>query len=811
MWKSFIWVLILLGVLSGILILERNTSAIDSLEGWAGKNVRILAQSPVTGVPANANTCSGTVLSITIRNTGDTEACILGELGKTHLARYTGANYQYAYAIAIGDETTYTRIDNFCSGLAWCAYSSSSDTLLMSVKAFGQGYGTTIIKDFTRYLQRHVFIEPHYTFSYDGQPKPVSIDTLVRPTGAVAVSQNGRWAFVELQEYGFIRLDMKTGDFRRVVAPGFQYGIGADPAFELAISNDGRFAAVAGWGSGLTVYQMDNGCGDMLSETSGRHFAQGVIACQQSSINYSELFPGFVFAEMPRFSEDGLRLSLLVLTRSSVIRTSITPLPLGSVSAVPLYVALGDSFVSGEGETDDSFYILGTNTTTNRCHVSSRSYPYLLYPKTTKSVVNKACSGSRIEEVHQQAASITSNSESQPLDSISVGVGGNDIDVMGKLKTCISSGTCEWALAENRHKVALEIQRLFPKVVHLLKSIHQEYPSADVYFVGYPEVINDTQVAQCRFPISVLLTHEERQFMNETIGYLNDVLRAAALHAAVPFVDVGTVYEGERLCDSSEAAMNGIRMGDDFAPIASLGSIKVVGAESFHPTPRGHELVASRIREKYDGMQGGTVCVACGVAVAPTPPSYWRMDDHSNGTAQLIAGRFLKNTVIAAGDMVAFSFPSHSFKPRSTVKLELHSETRLLGEFTATDKGGLEGIVKLPSNSTGYHAVHALGFSASEEVIDRYEVVYIKDIQDAGQPVSTLRHQSERHGGDERIGLVRSDSTVEGVMTTQKEAGAERKAAIREIHPNWLAIWSIGGAMCLISTIFAYSIGRRRV
>lgn len=809
MWKNFIWVVIVGAVVGSYLIVERAGAVAVPDQGWTGKNARLVSQASVIGVASHTNTCSGMIQRVTIRSTGDTEACVLGEPGKTHLARYTGANYQYAYAIAMGDDTAYTRIDGFCSSLAWCAYSSSTDTLLMSIKAPGQGYGVAIVKDFTNYLTRHALPEPHYTFAYDEPYVPVSKDSSIMVTGALAVSTNGRWALVELQEYGFVRINMETGQLRRVVAPGVVYGVGGDPAFELAISNDGRFVAVAGWRPGVTVYQLDNGCGDMLTEMSGRQFTQGVIACQQSSIDYNALFPGFVFAEMPRFSDDGTRLSLLVLTPTSVTRVSITPLAATTLPATPLYVALGDSFVSGEGETDDAFYLPGTNTAGNTCHVSRRSYPYLLHPATSINALNKACSGSRIEEVITQNARIMTGSQVQPLESISVGVGGNDIDVMGKLKTCISPGTCEWARPERRFQTVQEIQRLLPRVVNLLSMMRQQYPGTKLYFVGYPKVINDAEGAHCRFPISALINQEERRYMNETVHYLNEVLAAAAKQAGVLFIDVEDAFEGERLCDQNETAMNGIRAGDDFAPIASLGTVKVIGAESFHPTPRGHERVAARIREALGTLPFNEPCTICDAASGLMPGAYWQEGDQPADGAYLVATRFLSQTSVSTGQVAAFRFPAHSFEPLGSVQLELHSDTQFLGTFTADEHGALGGIVTIPADASGYHAVHALGTSASGERIDRYETLFIS-ADDANHEVLFTGSAKTGVTHQELTASPTHNPTVQGAMT--HSVGSVLPARkLSDTQADWLVIWALGSAICLMSMALAYSIGRRQV
>lgn len=832
MWKVFIGVVV--GMFGGgLVVLLAAPGVLASSETWSGVNARVVSQSSVTSLPPSVNTCYSMMLRVHIRSAGDADACIIGELGKTHLVRYTGANYQYAYAIAIGDETEYTRIDTLCSSLAWCGYSSSSDTFLMGTAANGWRFGTAIIKNFTSHLTYHAFPEPHYSFAYDEPLVTIGRgDSVVLPTGPLAVSPNGKWAVVELQEYGFVRVDMTTGSYRRVVAPGAQYGYGADPGFELSVTNDGRFMAVAGWGGGLTVYEMDGACGDLLDMSSGRYFLQGVIACPMSLIDYPSFFPGFMLAQAPRFSSDGMKLSAFILTRTSVSRATLTPLPATSSPGTPLYVALGDSFVSGEGETDDAFYMLGTNSETNRCHVSTRSYAFLLYPGQAVNASNKSCSGSRIEEALKQHANLATIQDGQPLLTMSIGVGGNDIDVMGKLKTCISPGTCEWALPEKRIQTAQEIKALYPRVVSLLATMRDSHPETKLFFVGYPKVINDSSSANCRAPLSLLLSEQERRYMNETIQYLNEVLAAAAHSSSVPFVDVSDVYEGERLCDTVETAMNGIRAGDDFAPISALGALKMIGAESFHPTPRGHELVAARIREKLAEISSATPCESCGGTPDLTPAYYWREQVSSEGLPRLIADKFLETTVYIKGRVAEFSFPAHSFALNTAVRFEVHSETRLLGEFVSSSSGGLVGKVAIPELESGYHTVHVIGVGASGEAIDRYEVIYSGDEElilnpsiqtdTAGAPpleiVSSLT-PAQSSPQFVRVASVpileTSTGEVKGATISMPRRTMNSAESVSKQEPifalSWWGVWLICAGICLATAIGAYSIGRRQV
>ncbi len=791
--------------------------------GWGNQTVHVLSQNSVSAMPPHANTCYGTTTQIYVRFGGDVTACVLGQPSTTRLARYLGANGQFAYAVALSDEPQYTKVYGLCATYSWCAYGADGDTLLLQMPVSQYRSGHAIIKDFSHYLRKQSIPEPHFSFEYDGEYEVIGTGTQHRPTGAVAVSPNGRWAVVELLEYGFVRIDMRDGSYRRVVAPGVKYGVGTDPSFELAVSNDGRSLAITGWRAGIDIYEMDGVCGDVLTEQSLVYASEGTVACKTARIDRDELFPAFFAAHMPRFSSDGSKLSLVIAASSGYISASLSPAaPLPDVAS--LYVALGDSFVSGEGETDDAYYVLGTNTTTNTCHVSTRSYPYLLHPSLPMDVVNRSCSGSRTEDVRQQLAGLPDVREAQIPTILSVGVGGNDVNVMGKLKACIMPGTCDWALPEHRMKTALEIKSIYPKLVALFDEVQQAQPQSTLFVVGYPKVIASGDETNCQFPISAMLDAEERRYMNETVGYLNAVLQQAARYKGHQFIDVSDVFNGERLCDVTETAMNGIRAGDDFAPIAALESVKIIGAESFHPTPRGHELVANRILEVFNQEGFGTYCVSClfsPVSLMPSP--YWVEHDSGENVPLPVSDRFIVVDAAQLGESLSFDFPSGSFAPRSEVRLELHSEVQQLGVYSTMDDGSLSGTVKVP-NVQGYHTVHAFGLTASGAAVDRYQVLYIgtatpqpvASSPPSIRPAGTLVKMSALSSNSSAIksipSLGNTAASPLAVLGQKTKANGGEKVNHTDSSEGVIYVWlALGVVLIGILIATAYSIGRRQV
>ena len=675
---------------------------------------------------SDASHCSNDLLPISVIGWIDTrDACVYGREGGTQIARYTNLSGLYLYAVKFPHEAKYYPIKDLCFNRSGCVYSQSEDTFLIQTPA-QFGLATAIVTNFTHYLVKHVDDGVYYRFEYLNSLPYITLGSNMAHTNSVAMSSNGEWALVEINSYGFIRINIKTREYKRVVAPGAQYGYGSDPLYELAITDDGTKIAIAGWRAGMSIYEVDDECGDILTDTSSLTFSPYIYTCRSAAMDIYQLFPGFTDAYAPRFSRDGTKLTVLVQSGQLIKKATITPKAfLTSTSSRRGYVAFGDSFTSGEGELSDAYYVVGTNTEQNHCHVSTRSYPYLLGLIWNEPTANKACSGSRIADVQEASSRMVLQSNIETPGYISIGVGGNDIDLMGKLKTCLGIGTCEWALPEKRQASQEEIAAALPQLINLVGEVKRDFPLANITLVGYPSVINATSAATCTPLVAGLLSVEERQYMDESVRYLNTVIKTAAHYTHVPYVDVEDALVGERLCDTSESAMNALRLGGDIAPLVFLNTLKIIGSESFHPTPRGHQLIAIAIEKGMGAWWGNDNCGECQASSTLPPPSlYWKTSMNGGIATVQRSETFLSTASIKNEDTVPFSFPVGSFAPGSTVTFELHSTPKELAKYSVEADGSLSGSLTIASVS-GYHTVHALGRSLSGDAIDTYETIAI--------------------------------------------------------------------------------------
>lgn len=647
------------------------------------------------------------------------KACVFGDFDTVRIARYTTDQGVLAYAIAFPNDTQYKHVNGLCSGLPQCVYGQAGDTFLIQDGASYPHYHA-VVKDFTKYLIPEPSDNSKYRFHHPGFLTYLKRGTYRLITGNAAVSDNGKWIVIELPEYGIVRMNTVSGDVKRIVGRGSIPPI-AGEITSFTITDDGRWVATVGYREGVFIYEVNDTCGDVLTGFSSTNFMGDTVPCREVVILPNQHFQSTQLLFAPRFSSDSRQ---LMVYRRAGTPTRITFAQNSMTFLNPYYVAFGDSFTSGEGELEDRFYLPETNTSSNRCHVSTRSYPYILETHWDVAAKNFACSGSRMEDVRQAIQKFDSTN-TKHANIATLSIGGNDADFMGKLKTCISPGTCEWAQEKYRKATALEIKNLLPRFVDLMNELKQSHGGAQRFVIGYPNIINAQPQAHCSPLMGVLFTADERRYMSESISYLNKVLKAAAHHAGLPFVDIEDSYGNERLCDSEATAMNELRYGDDIAPIPFLEETKLIGAESFHPTPRGHFLAARVIQESIAAHNDAPPCTTCTFEESDLALSSYWLEGEAPEPPRLISNKFLNKEAFQGFPEAFYTFLKRTFTPHSIITIELHSDVREIGQAVAAEDGSLTGTLQMPLDTEGYHTVHVLGTSYTGEPIDIYQTVFI--------------------------------------------------------------------------------------
>lgn len=702
-------------------VIGQNTYA-TSEPLWQYDAIIKLSETPDDKYIGETHPCGGKEGVIVLKHeTASNKACVFGTPESVQLARYVTRRGEFAYAVSFPNESHFFHVNGLCPRLGQCVYGHAGDTLLVQDGASYPRYHA-VVKDFTKHLVRDPNDSSAYQFDHPGYLNYLKAANNRLITGSATVSSDGQWILIELSQYGLMRIDTVSGEARRIASRDSLPPAGGEIT-SFAISDDGRWAAAVGYGGGVYIYEVHDACGDVLTGFSSAVFLSGVTPCRFVLAFANQFFPSAEKLFAPTFSANARQLTVY-RREGSPTKTTLTQKGLGFGD--PHYIAFGDSFTSGEGELDDQFYRPGTNTASNRCHVSTRSYPYLLQAHWEVMATNLACSGARMEEV-QKTSREYGELDVRPPSVVSLSIGGNDANFIGKLKSCLGLDRCEWAQDKYRKATALEIRSLFPRFVSLIHELKGSYGASRMFVVGYPNGINDQLEARCSTLVGVLLDAHERRYMRESTRYLNRVLKAAAKHAEVPFVDIESSYGDERLCDSKTTAMNGVRYGDDIAPIPFLERVKLIGAESFHPTPRGHYLASQAIRSGLNASWGSTACGGdCPFRESDLAiPPYWFEGEIPEAPPRLHFKQFLNGETYQGISSALYSFLKRTFAPSSMVTFELHSDVKELGRAVVSDDGSLQGELKLPLDIEGYHTVHALGTSYAGDPVDIYQTVYI--------------------------------------------------------------------------------------
>ena len=664
--------------------------------------------------------CQGTLGTITLDGNEIRDACIMGENVK--VAWYLTRSGTVAYAISFPLSNTYYYLD-VCGGTMGCVYAEQTNTFL----GFGEVYQNFVSTLEISYQNGALHYSPRPGLSalsfgnFGGQ-------TFIPQT--IATSRNGKWALLEVRDYGIFRIDTQTLDIRRVVAPGVSYGYGSDPRIEMTISNDGNTIAVVGTRMGISIILVNDTCGDKPNAQMKTYYTGTAVACAYVPAPSDKYIADFRHAVRPIFSNDDKTLSFDAFSYNVAGRHLTLFEDSKDKQARPHYLALGDSFTSGEGEIDDSRYLGGSG---NKCHVSNRSYPFLLGTSWDMSVYSTACSGATTQSARGESAKLhqpnqLTELENRPAQLATVGIGGNDAGLIGKLKDCLGVDTCKWAgTSEHRHRTAIEIKQLFPRLKDFYTDMKVK-TLGPVIVVGYPRIITANE--SCTSGIGLLLNQTERVFMNEAIRYLNEVIQAAANDVGVEYADVEEVLNGGELCSSLESPfMNAVRIGDDYPDISALPFFKVIGAESFHPKPAAHAKLAAQIFQTFPDLSNLPTYMNNGNPTAvPAFSSYWDSEDTNLKPQKAVP--FLKSTTIAQKGMLEILFPAFTFKPFSTIVLELHSEVKNLGTVKSSENGSLAATISAADIELGFHSVHAIGEDFAGNDIDTYDFLEVTDRSD---------------------------------------------------------------------------------
>jgi lysophospholipase L1-like esterase len=275
------------------------------------------------------------------------------------------------------------------------------------------------------------------------------------------------------------------------------------------------------------------------------------------------------------------------------------------------YVAMGDSFSSGEGagdydeptDRDDRDFADWMDSHLwwpgdrepqyhNGCHRSANAYGSIVAAENdfAGGASFVACSGAEIHEfTDPNSGQSGEQAQEDGLDDdtslVTFSIGGNDLGFADVLADCVLNGyTCQ---DENEADFQQGLLDTRARLIETYRRIHEKAPNARIVVVGYPRLFP----AEPSDNFRDLLFADSQVWMNQKADQLDAMLAGAAREAGVgvEFVDPREAFEGHGL-GSTDPWFNDLSLqANGFSP---------VNPGSFHPNAQGQRALADLVQEQ---------------------------------------------------------------------------------------------------------------------------------------------------------------------------------------------------------------------
>ena len=243
------------------------------------------------------------------------------------------------------------------------------------------------------------------------------------------------------------------------------------------------------------------------------------------------------------------------------------------------YVALGDSYTAGP--------FIGTmRVDPEGCGRSAQNYPAFLADwLDVATYTDVSCSAATTAALVEDQLLFNGRTTAPQLeavtadtDLVTLGMGGNDFGIYSSLVGCQQpSSGCE------QERLLRDAGRVAGRVEQAVRRIVRRAPEADVYVVGYPQILPPgrpcPEVGIGAAALPVLDTIARR---------LNGSLRRGAEASGATYVDLETASQGHDVCAGEEAWVNG--------PAFRVGI-----AAPFHPLAEGMRGAAAEVYRAIAG------------------------------------------------------------------------------------------------------------------------------------------------------------------------------------------------------------------
>jgi hypothetical protein len=335
-------------------------------------------------------------------------------------------------------------------------------------------------------------------------------------------------------------------------------------------------------------------------------------------------------------------MALVWLTVDRVDRVPVDPHP----DAAQRILALGDSYISGEGAPS---FFEGTNVRgplENECRRAVTAYPYLVARDLGMGLDFYACSGAKADQLHERGQAPERSPDhivgerpqlaNLPADVsrirvVVVSVGGNDAQFSDIGKGCVLPGSCD-AL---RDVWMTSLDQITAEVAKAYDEIKRRLPNVPVVAMPYPLMLQDHSCSWSR------LDGREHAFISEFVVVLNDRVRVAAEKAGVHFFSPGMfAFDGAKICDgdsSKDTVMNFLSANPVQGSFLERVNPKTWIHGSLHPKPTGHARTAEVLGPWLEALLDAVAANPRLANPAPNPAAQFHFRNLSGVTPVLVA------------------------------------------------------------------------------------------------------------------------------------------------------------------------------
>lgn len=246
------------------------------------------------------------------------------------------------------------------------------------------------------------------------------------------------------------------------------------------------------------------------------------------------------------------------------------------------YVAMGDSFSSGEGNPE---FEAGSATGSDNCHRSPVAYPRLLQNDATLNLDRTAfvaCSGAKTDNVLNGGSTDGAWGEKPQVDALSadtnvvtITIGGNDVGFTDYAIACTEKLCGPDTFDYNYIMNAINNANFFTDLTATYQSILTHAPNAQVYVAGYPFLAaeNSDVCGQTDLTGAWAVQDQLNAVINDAVDNVAASIPTTRLHYVNPNYS-GSPFAGKYLCNGG---------------VSDFNSLTSPTAYSFHPNAEGHQ------------------------------------------------------------------------------------------------------------------------------------------------------------------------------------------------------------------------------